>query len=374
MASGYAIALRRLAPWLLAALGVAVLVTSAFLFIGSTGFGYDYLAYDAAARRLAVGESLYPPGIAAAYNSGAYGGLYLYAPPLAVALVPMAALPVNTAILAWFVGRILLLGLGCALLPVRRDARLTLWFVASISFPVLYDLNLGNLSVVLFALGAAIWRWNGTPWAGVALAAALTVRYPFGLVGIAWILTRRVRSIVGAVTTGAAIAGATLLIVGTAGWVDYVTILRGLEDVGTGPHNFTLGTMLAGFGIGTPWTTVATLGGVSGSVLAVAVAARRRDPELALVVSLAGTLLFAPFFHPHYLVALLIPAAYVANRGHRWGYALPLLGWLPGGLLGVVAVAGLVAPFFAGQRSDQRAAPASAGMPAGNRTARAPSS
>ncbi|HEY5437034.1 MAG TPA: hypothetical protein VIK13_17535, partial [Candidatus Limnocylindrales bacterium] len=73
----------RLLPWLLAAVGVAVLVVSAFMFIGSTGFGYDYMAYDAAARRLAAGLPLYPPGTASAYNSGAYSGLYLYAPPLA---------------------------------------------------------------------------------------------------------------------------------------------------------------------------------------------------------------------------------------------------------------------------------------------------
>ena len=370
MALGYGLALRRLAPWLLAALGVAVLVTSALLFIGSTGFGYDYLAYDAAARRLAMGAPLYPPGTAEAYNSGAFSGLYLYAPPLAIALIPMTALSADQATLAWFVGRILLLGVGCALLPVRRDVRLVLWFVASISFPILYDLNLGNLSVVLFALGAAMWRWNGTPWAGVALAAALTVRFPFGLVGIAWILTRRVRSIVGAVIAGAAIAVATLPIVGIVGWIDYVTILRSLEDVSTGPHNFTLGTTLAVIGIGAPLTTVATLCGIAGSLVAVAVAARRRDPELAVVVALAGALLFAPFFHPHYLVALLIPAAYVANRGHRWGYALPLLGWLPGEILGVVAVVGLVAPFFARPPGDQLAA---AGTPA-KRTARAPSS
>lgn len=347
MARQYAAALTRLLPWLLAAVGVAVLLVSAFMFIGSTGFGYDYMAYDAAARRLAAGLPLYPPGTASAYNSGAYSGLYLYAPPLAVALIPVARIPADAAALAWFVGRILLLGLGCAMLPVRRDVRLIMFFVASISFPVLYDLNLGNLSVVLFALGAATWRWNGTPWAGVALAAATAVRYPFVLLGFAWLLTRRLRSIAGAAGAGVVIVLATLPIVGIAGWADYVTILRGLGDVSSGPHNLSLGSPLTALGFGAPWTTVATLAGVVVSMAAVAAAARRHDPELAVVVALAGTLLFAPFFHPHYLVALLIPAAYIANRGHWWGYALPLLGWLPGETLGIVAIAGLVAPFFA---------------------------
>lgn len=370
MAGRYAAALRRLTPWLLAALGVAIFVAASFLFIGSPGFGYDYLAYDSAARRLAEGGLLYPPGTAEAYNSGAYSGLYLYAPPLAVALVPLTILPVDAATVAWFFARLVLLGVGCAVLPVRREVRLTLFFVASISFPVLYDLNLGNLSGILFVLGAVIWRWNGTPWAGAALAMALAVRYPFGLVGIAWLVTRRWRSIAGAAIVGIAIIAATLPIVGIAGWVDYVTILRSLEDVSTGPHNFTLGSALAALGIGAPWTTLATLGGIAGSVAAVAVAARRRDPDLAVVVALAGTVLFAPFFHPHYLVALLIPAAYVANRGHRWGYAIPLLGWLPADALALVALVGIVAPLLVAPRGDpQLAADTSV-----SRTARAPSS
>jgi Glycosyltransferase family 87 len=350
MGRQYVAALARVLPWLLAALGVAVLVTSAFLFIGSTGFGYDYLAYDAAARRLAGGGPLYPLGTAEAYNSGAYGGLYLYAPPLALALIPVAGFPAGAATLAWFFARIVLLGLGCAMLPVRRDVRLIVWFIASISFPVLYDLNLGNLSLVLFALGSAIWRWNGTTWAGVALAAALTVRQPFGIIGIAWILTRRVQSIAGAVAAGVVIVLATLPIVGIAGWTDYVTILRGLGDISTGPNNLSLGSPMTALGFGAPWSTVAMLAGVAASVIAVIAAARRQDPELAVVVALAGTLLFAPFFHPHYLVALLIPAAYVANRGRWWGYGLPLLGWLPGEILGFVAIAGIVAPFLAGPR------------------------
>jgi hypothetical protein len=91
---------------------------------------------------------------------------------------------------------------------------------------------------------------------------------------------------------------------------------------------------------------------------------------LAVVVALAGTVLFAPFFHPHYLVALLIPAAYLANRGHWWGYLLPLFGWLPAEALGIVALVAMVAPLLVAARGDRQLA---AGTST-NRTARAPSS
>jgi len=66
------VAARRVAPYLLCAIGLLVLVAGAVAFIGSPGYGYDYSAYDAAARRIASGQPLYLPGTAEAYNAGRY--------------------------------------------------------------------------------------------------------------------------------------------------------------------------------------------------------------------------------------------------------------------------------------------------------------
>jgi hypothetical protein len=77
-------AARRVAPYFLCAIGLLVLVAGAVAFIGSPGYGYDYSAYDAAARRIASSQPLYLPGTAEAYNAGRYEGLYLYAPPAAL--------------------------------------------------------------------------------------------------------------------------------------------------------------------------------------------------------------------------------------------------------------------------------------------------
>ncbi len=65
------------------------------------------------------------------------------------------------------------------------------------------------------------------------------------------------------------------------------------------------------------------------------------------MVALTAPLLVAPFFHPHYLVALLIPAAFLANRGRPWAVVLPLLGWLPGPVLPLVAAVAMVLPLAA---------------------------
>ena len=180
-------ALTRLAPVIVGTIGLVILLLAAQSFVASGGFAYDYEAYDLAARRIAAGQPLYPPGLAEAYNSGDYAGLYLYPPPLAIAIVPMTMLTPDQAAIAWLGLRIALLVLGVALLPVSGLARASVLAVAAISFPVWYDLNLGNLSVILFVLSAVVWRFRDRPAGSIALAAAGVLRYPFGLVLAAWL-------------------------------------------------------------------------------------------------------------------------------------------------------------------------------------------
>lgn len=330
-------ALIRLAPFVLGAFGLVMLLLVTRSFIGSGGFGYDYSAYDAAARRIMAGQPLYPPGAAEAYNSGSYADLYLYPPPPAVALVPLTVLTPDAAAMAWLWLRIAILVLGAAILPISAVARAAVLAVAAISFPVWYDLNLGNLSIVLFGLSAVIWRFRDRPAGSIALAAAGALRYPFGLVLVGWLAARRWRPAAWTVAAGLVIAAATLPFVGIGGWLDYVSSLSALRDVSSGEHNLSLATTAHALGIGgsdTPWVVA----GIAFALVMTVYAALRRDSETALIVSLSGTILFFPFFHPHYLVQLLVPAAFLAGRGQWWGLVLPLLGWLPGEVMAPVAM------------------------------------
>ncbi len=336
-------ALTRLAPFLLAATGVGILLLVAAAFIGSSGNAYDYAAYDQAARRIAAGAALYPPDLAEAYNSGQESGLYVYPPPLAVSLLPMTALPSNQAAFAWLVLRLLLLLLGVALMPMSALARGAVLAVASISFPVWYDLNLGNVSIFLFALSALIWRFRDGPASPIILAICGLIRYQFALVLGSWLLQRRWRPAGITIAAGVAIGLATLPIVGISTWFDYVATMRAIRDVNASVNNLSLATAATALAIPGPewlWITV----GIAVPAIAAAWSALRRDPETALVVALTGTILFFPFFHPHYLVQLLIPAAFLAGRGQWWGLVLPLLAWMPGAALPLVAIAGTLAP------------------------------
>ena len=341
-------AARNVAPFVIAAVGVAVLLVSASRFIGSFGFSYDFAAYDLAARRLFDGGPLYPAGVAEAYNSGAYENLYLYAPPLAVVLLPVGLLEPGVADVAWLWLRLGVLVAGCLLLPVVLRVRLAVLGVAGLSFPVLYDLNLGNLSIVILAASALIWRFRDGPAGAIALAAVLSVRYSFALVLVEMVASRRWKPLAWTISAGIVIGLLTLPVVGIDGWFDYAGVLTGLRDVTSGEHNLTLADTASAIGLPAIIRPVLVALSIATAVAATLVASRRGDRETAVVVALTGTLLFWPFMHPHYLAQLLIPAAFLAGRGRWWGIALPLLGWLPGPLLPVVAIVATLAPLLAG--------------------------
>jgi hypothetical protein len=339
------LALHRIAPLVIGALAIAILLLVARSFVGSGGFAYDYQAYDAAARRIATGQPLYPPGVAEAYNSGEYANLYLYPPPLAVMLLPVVFVGSDLGALIWLAIRLALLVAGTLLLPVPRLAKAALLASAAISFPVWYDLNLGNLSIVLFSLSCLVWRYRGSAAGGIALAVAGVLRYPFGIVLLSLAVQRRWRPVLVTIVAGLAIALATLPFVGLSGWLDYVATLRSLGNVSAGEHNLSFATTAHALGIGGSDAVWVAAGIVAAAALTL-FAAARRDPETATVVALAATILCFPFFHPHYLVQLLIPAAFLAGRGQWWGLALPLLGWLPGELMAPAALLGTALPLL----------------------------
>ncbi|HEX8025827.1 MAG TPA: glycosyltransferase 87 family protein, partial [Candidatus Limnocylindrales bacterium] len=244
-------ALLGIAPYALGAVGIALLVFAASTFPSTSGFGYDYAAYDGAARRVAMGEPLYLPGSVEAYNSGHYAGLYLYPPPAAVAFLPFVALPPAAAPVAWLWLRVLLLVAAISILPIGRLARGATLAIAGVTFAVLYDLNIGNLSVVLFVVSAVAWRWRER-WPGaLSTAFATALRPSFAIVLGGWLVRgwreRRERSRGGpragarrdgprpawrqlglTIGFGAALALVASAIVGFGAWGDYLTTVRGI--------------------------------------------------------------------------------------------------------------------------------------------------
>lgn len=325
------------APAVAASLGLVVLGLAAVVFVNSNGFGYDFRAYDAAARRVAEGGPLYVPGSVEAYRDGRFEGLYLYPPPMAIALVPLTLMTQAVATIVWLIARVALLLAACWALPVSPRVRAFVFAVACISYPVLFDLNLGNVSIVVFALCAVGWRWISTPVGAVAHAALIALRFPFAIFGLLWLAQGRARMLAWTIAAGVVLIVIGLPVVGVSSYAEYLAILRGLPDISAGPHNLSFKSIALAAGLPDAMVNLALPLGYVLGVVAVIFAARRRDASTAFVVTAIATLLVSPFIHPHYLVLLLLPAALLADRGHWWGLGLPLLGWLPDVYLPLVA-------------------------------------
>jgi hypothetical protein len=328
---------REIAPLVAVVFGAVVLSLAIMVFVDSAGFGYDYVAYDSAARRIVAGEPLYLADTAARYAAGSYDGLYLYPPPLAIALSPLTLLSTADATLAWMLLRVVALAAACAVLPVARSSRILTFAAACLSFPVLFDLNIGNVSLVIFALLAVAWRTQGTAVAALVHAVLIAIRFPFALFFLEWLAQRRMRMVWWTILAGSVVFILSVPIVGLGTYQDYVTILRALPDISTGPHNHSLKSTALAAGLPEAISSAIVVVGYVVGLTAVVFAARRRDDDVAFVVTATSTLLVTPFIHPQYLVLLLLPAALLIHRGHAWAFLLPLAGWLPDTVLPLVA-------------------------------------
>lgn len=328
----------------------------------SLGWGLDYLAYhDAALRLAATGTPYQAETIGGPFYPGP-SGLYLYSPPPAALVWPIAMLGAELAIVVWLALHVIALVLACALMPVSATVKLAAFGISSLSWPVLFDIKLGNVSIFVTLLAVASWRWLDRPGSAFAIALSLFVRPTMAVVAVSWALRRHWRGVVWTAVAAIAVVAAFAPFIPLRAWTDYAAVLRNGGDLGRAleSSHFTAGLVALGlpdsvarFGL-----PVSVLVGVAAVVLSL-----RRDAELGLAVAVSASLLLSPLLWDHYLVQLLLPAAFLASRGRVWGLGLPLLGWLPTALLPLVAISAVWLPFLArsvtGTRADPVARPAS---------------
>jgi alpha-1,2-mannosyltransferase len=323
----------------------------------ANGWGYDFEAYFWAAQRVARGDPAYwRYTLEAPFNPGPWG-IYMYAPPLAVALMPFTIISQASATALWYVLRVILLAVGCGVMPVRPSVRLLIFAVAAFSQPVLSDLVLGNVSVLVMVLLAFVWRGLDRPMGSLATALAMSIRPTLGLLLIWWALRRRWAAIAWTAVAGIVLILLTLPVVGVRGYEDYVTVLRNVSQVTGVSNNLDLASTVLRLSVN-PGPLVATAALYTGYAIAIVamLASLRFDRELSFMVTIGATLLLAPLLWDHYLATLLLPAAFLAQRGRTWGLALPLLAWLPQPLIPLVAILATLAPFLVPRRDKEEAA------------------
>ena len=300
---------------------VFVVGTAVTLAVAGSTLGYDFRAYHNAAARLLAGQPAYD----ASYTVAGPFGLFFYPPTFIPLALPFALLPVEPATWAWIA---MLLGaflLGVAAMPVAARTRWLVVLLAGLSWPFLYNVKLGQVGTLLFLAFAIGWRCLDRPAVlGISGAIGAAIKIQPGLV-LAWaLLTRRWTAVVAGASALVALAVVATLLAGIDAWWDFLRIVGRVNDPITTPHNFTPGAVAYQLGMPRDAASLVQWASVGVVVLAVAYAALRRPPVPSYLVTVVASQLLSPILWDHYAMLLLLPVAWLLDRGHRRAALIPL--------------------------------------------------
>ena len=339
----YGLRLLRQRPVQLAALGIVlfvVLVLRAVQLLSLTGqiqWGYDFSAYWAAADQVLAGASPYTPLQLESPYAPQRQFLYLYPPPLAAAMTPLAALfPSDYRAANWVwaaIGALLLVVSIRSLWQSERiDERYPIlagrgkWLLVAAAFafpPVVGELVMGNVHLLLLWLLTLAWLGlrrddsRGQLIGGALTGLAAIVKVFPGILLLWAAVAGSARTAMGLLTGAAVAALVTLPLTGLAPWLDYPTVLANLSAPADRTDtlaptvwlaelmDFTVARIIVtAIGVAvivwSAWGLRATAGASSRDE---ARAAKARSFAIAVTVSV----LIAPALYHHYLALLVLP-------------------------------------------------------------------
>lgn len=300
----------------------AVLVTGALAAIHSDSsdqIGWDLrVAYLPAAEAVRAGESPYPelddPGLDLPRS-------YVYPPQLAIALVPLTALPVDAAVVLVFIASIAALMGALAVVGVRDVrcyAAVLLWA------PTWNLLDTLNVSAALVFAVALVWRFRTTLWPFATVLGLMVSIKLFLWPLLVWAaMTRRLRAAGLALAIAIAVTLVSWAAIGFAGLASYLDLLSKVKA----QENYSIVGLTTELGLRSAFGQVVMLV-VGGLLLAISVRwARRGDERRAFILAIAATLALSPVVWLHYLVVLLVPLG-LARPRFSAVWLLPMVLWV----------------------------------------------
>jgi alpha-1,2-mannosyltransferase len=351
----------------------AVLVGLVGSAIAAGTFACDYGVYDLAIRRFLGGGTLY----LAAGDPGGPCGSFQYPPPLILLALPLMLVPANVA--AWIatIGVVAAFLVGLWLLPVRAEVRWLVLLLGGLSWPLMYAFKLAQVGPILFLVFAIGWRWMDRPGrVGTAIALGSIIKIQ-PVILVAWaFLTGRRRAAVVAVAVIVALSVAVTAVFGPRLWFDELSLLASRSQPLATAGLVTPGRVAVEAGLPESVAWAIQIGAWALTVVLALLVLARGSATASYLAFVVASQFISPILWPHYALVLLLPVAWLLDRG-RWIAALvPLLSSVPLVLVTPIVVypieylAVLVLVVVEGLR-DARATRASA-LPEGTAPAPAP--
>ena len=327
---------------------------------GVRNLGYDYEAYVRAASRILDGAPLYDLNVNVA---GAFA-IFLYPPPFGLAAIPFAAVAHDIGLWQWEALAIGSLVAAIAILPVSTRVRWIMLGLSVINWPVLYSILLGQVGALLLLLFAIAWRWRdraGVLGASMAIGTLIKVQ---PIILLAWAgATGRWRAVGVALGTLLVAALISTVAFGPSVWGDYVALLGRVNSSVTTPNGFSLGAILYQNGVAENAAKAVQLVITAAVALTILVAILRSSAEVSLLTTAVGSQILSPLVWDHYAIILILPTAWLLDRGHWWGAglmlvtALPIVLFLPAAIYPLLFAVGLTGPLLIETRERRRQAP-----------------
>jgi hypothetical protein len=307
------------------AMGAILAVVVAYLGYGlvtaSTSLGCDFLAYYNASVHWIQHGAIYD----LATSSTGTCGTYQYPPPFVLLAAPFSFLGFDVGNWAWIAFLIGCWLIGTAILPVRSMTKATVLVLAAVGWPLVFGVRIGQVTPILYLVFAAAWRFLDRPIPlGASVAVGFLIKLQPVLLAATLVIQRRWRALAVAAITAAILATAAV-VAGLSDWIGFLTLLRSLTNAVTVSTNVAIGATLHGLGLATgPAGTIQTLN-IAVVALAVGFAAWRLPAEPAILGAIVATQLVSPIVWTHYALILLLPTAWLIERGHWWAIAIPLV-------------------------------------------------
>lgn len=299
----------------------SVLLLGATLAVAGDTLGYDFRAYWAAGSRVLAGQPAYDTS----YMSAGGFGLFYYPPTFVPLVLPLALLPETLAVWAWTAILVAAMVGGIAAMPVSPRLRWLVGLLAAASWPVLYAVKLGQVGPLLLLLFALGWRAIERPGAiGLVGGLGAAVKIQPGLVLLWALLARRSRDVFVGVVVLAVLAVLATLLAGVSAWTDFLTLIGRVADPITTPHNFTVGAVAYQASISHDAAAALQWASTAAAVAILLVAALRFGVVPSYLVAVVVSQLVSPILWDHYALLLLIPVAWLLDRGWWWAAAIPL--------------------------------------------------